>query len=299
MMIRKINQRTSRRRSLLASAVAGVVVVIAGSPVQAGPPNPPATGFDLENSDQRAIEIADAVMEKMGGRRAWDQSRYIRWNFFGSRRHLWDKETGNVRIEGQSREGQVQLFLMNINTRTGRVFVDGVQIEDTEKRDKLLQAGYRMWVNDSYWLVMPYKLKDSGVTLKYKGQSAMEDGRPADVLELTFKDVGVTPGNKYEVYVGRETGLVEQWSFFSTRDDEAPRFTMPWSNWKRYGRIMLSSDRGPERKLTEIAVYDHVPESSLYSPEPVNYSRARTAAETQPDDPEGPTTRRESDSENR
>lgn len=46
---------------------------------------------------------------------------------------------------------------------------------------------------------MPYKLKDSGVTLKYKGEGQTEEGEPAQVLVLTFKDVGVTPQNKYEV----------------------------------------------------------------------------------------------------
>ena len=43
--------------------------------------NPPAEGFDAENSDAKAIAIADEVMEAMGGRAAYDSTRYLSWNF--------------------------------------------------------------------------------------------------------------------------------------------------------------------------------------------------------------------------
>ncbi|HHL71578.1 MAG TPA: hypothetical protein ENJ29_03615, partial [Bacteroidetes bacterium] len=45
--------------------------------------NPPAPGFNLADSDARAIAIADEVMQALGGRRAWDKTRYITWRFFG------------------------------------------------------------------------------------------------------------------------------------------------------------------------------------------------------------------------
>ncbi|MEZ5331564.1 MAG: hypothetical protein R2991_05830 [Thermoanaerobaculia bacterium] len=51
---------------------------------------------------------------------------------------------------------------------------------------------------------MPYKLEDPGVTLHYLGERPMLDGRPAEVLELTFEGVGRTPQNKYHVYVAEE-----------------------------------------------------------------------------------------------
>src|SRR2546421_138000 len=56
--------------------------------------NPPAPGFDRAGSDPRAVAIADRTMRAMGGRRAWDQTRYISWRFFGKRLHVWDKWTG-------------------------------------------------------------------------------------------------------------------------------------------------------------------------------------------------------------
>ena len=97
---------------------------------------------------------------------------------------------------------------------------------------------------DSYWVFMPFKLKDSGVTLKYSGKSETADGKPADVLELTFKDVGRTPENKYHVYVDEDSRLVTQWDYYENASDPEPRFQMPWQNWQKQGGIMLSADRG-------------------------------------------------------
>ncbi|REJ84425.1 MAG: hypothetical protein DWQ36_09450 [Acidobacteria bacterium] len=239
-------------------------LLVAAVPVLAQ--NPAADGFDVEASDARAIELADATMEAMGGRQAWDQTRFLHWNFFGFRTHLWDKWTGDLRFQQQKRT-----VLMNVNSRQGRVFEDGVEVTDEEARAKALQATYEAWINDMYWLAMPYKLKDSGVTLTYVGEQPMEDGRMADVVQLTFEGVGVTPQNKYHVSIAKETGLVEQWAFFADAGDPEPRFKTPWAKWTRHGGVLLSGDRG-ERQISEIRVYEDVPSSVFESAEPPDWS---------------------------
>jgi hypothetical protein len=52
------------------------------------------------------------------------------------------------------------------------------------------------------------------------------------------------------------------------RGDERPRFYLPWSNYEKYGRLLLSDVRGPERHL-EVHVFDELPASVFESPEPV------------------------------
>ena len=132
-----------------------------------------------------------------------------------------------------------------------------------------LDRGYRSWINDAYWLVMPYKLKDSGVTLNYKSAGQSQDGREADILVLTFAEVGVTPQNKYEVWVDKETKLVSQWAFYGNASDAEPRFIGPWNNWQEYGSIMLSDNRG-ERGHTDVAVFTQLQESVFKKPQPVD-----------------------------
>jgi len=252
-----------RTASMLVAVALTSIPLVA---VAAAADNPPAAGFDATGSDAKAIAIADRAMEAMGGRKAWDDTRYVAWKFFApqpaGRTHLWDKWTGNLRFQSGT-----TITLMNINTKNGAAWKDGQWVNDPEELKKLLQQGYEAWVNDSYWLLMPYKLKDSGVTLKYKGPSTTDDGKPADQLQLTFKGVGVTPQNKYDVWADQASGLVTQWAYYVNNTDAEPKFKLPWANWTKHGKIMLSGDRG-KVQLTEIAVYDQVPDSAFTSPEP-------------------------------
>lgn len=217
--------------------------------------NPPAEGFDMAGSDARAVQIADEVMRAMGGRKAWDQTHIIAWTFFGNRHLIWDKWTGNVRVDNLKND---QTVILNVNNDRGKVFRNGKEETNPDSVAKYVKAGKGAWINDSYWLVMPFKLKDSGVTLKYLGEENTMDTKPADVLQLTFKGVGNTPDNKYKVWVDKESRLVSQWAYYAKFSDEKPNFTLPWTDYRQYGDIKLSGKRGP-RELTDIRVFTGLP----------------------------------------
>ncbi|KYG85437.1 hypothetical protein AWW67_15000 [Roseivirga seohaensis] len=219
--------------------------------------NPPAEGFNLEGSDPKAIEVADQVMEAMGGRKAWDNTRHIAWNFFGARDLVWDKWTGDVRIDMRN-----TTFLININDNTGKAFIDGREITDSDTLNNLIGRGKSAWINDSYWLLMPFKLKDSGVTLKYLGEEKTNEDVLADKLELTFDKVGNTPNNRYWVWVDKTDHLVKQWAYYRNAADTTQGFNVPFRNYQKMGNILISGDRG-ERQLTNIMVFDELP-SSVY-----------------------------------
>ncbi|MCZ8216920.1 MAG: hypothetical protein O9262_11810, partial [Cyclobacteriaceae bacterium] len=160
--------------------------------------NPPAEGFNMDFSDPAAIELADSVMRAQGGRAAWDQTRFISWNFFGRRNLVWDKQEARVRIESLP---DSTLYLLDMKTGKGRVRVKGTELTEADTLKTMLERAEKIWINDSYWLVMPFKLKDSGVTLKYLGEDTLQTGGFCNVLQLTFSNVGTTPENKYHVYV--------------------------------------------------------------------------------------------------
>jgi hypothetical protein len=226
--------------------------------------NPPQQGFDLRGSDPKAIQIADEVMKALGGRKAWDDTRYLTWNFFGRRTHVWDKYTGDLRFEN---EGTVTI--LNLNSKKGRVWRNGQEVTDPAELGKALYDAESAWINDSYWVFMPYKLKDTGVTLKYLGKGTTEAGASSDVLELTFENVGRTPQNKYHVYVDDRTRLVTQWNYYQNASDPEPSFKIPWLDWERHGKILLSANRG-ERKHQDLAVLGSVPDSLFREPAPVD-----------------------------
>jgi hypothetical protein len=184
--------------------------------------------------------LAEMTIERMGGVDRWTETRYLVWENFGER-HFWDKWTGDFRWEEDS-----LVAIMNINSKEGRFWVGGVEVEDPEEVESRLSQVYARWVNNSYWVIMPYKLLDPGVNLVYMGEQETNSGQMADVIEMTFEEVGLTPQNKYHVFIDQSTGMVCQWSHWTDRADPEPRFTLPWSEWKEYNGVMLSTGRGAD-----------------------------------------------------
>ncbi|MFB9055509.1 hypothetical protein ACFFU9_02025 [Mariniflexile ostreae] len=200
--------------------------------------------MNAQSSTEKANAIAEKVMDAMGGKEHYNNTRFIKWDF-AKRTLYWDKWTGDVRVE--SPENKL-VILVNINTLTGRVYENNVLVLDKEKQKKLLTQGKNWWINDSYWLVMPWKLQDPGVTLSYLKTTVLPNANKADVLQMTFESVGVTPHNKYLIYIDQEDHLVKQWAYFKNFNDVEPAFVRPWDHYQQMGSILLSfnrSDFGP------------------------------------------------------
>ena len=218
--------------------------------------NPAAEGFDLEHSDPAAIQLADSIMAAMGGRENWDKTRFISWNFFGVRDLTWDKHSGRVRIESPK---DTSVYLVNITTGEGKVKYHGKEITEADTLKKLLARAKGIWINDSYWLTMPFKLKDSGVTLKYFGEDTLKNEH-YNILELTFKEVGDTPENKYRLYVGIKDKMIKHWAYFNDAKKDTANFIRPWDNYQKYGNVLLSADRsdngGPKNVKVEETLSD-------------------------------------------
>ena len=100
--------------------------------------------------------IADSVMLFAGGVK-WNNTHFLQWDFFKRRTLLWDKYTGDVRIEIP-----LTVRLYRQYRASGMVREGGKNIENPDTLQSRLQRANSIWINDSYWLVMPFKLKDSG-----------------------------------------------------------------------------------------------------------------------------------------
>jgi len=205
----------------------------------------------LGTGDDTSIALADNVMEANGGAAAWNATRYIQWNFFGSRKHIWDKKTNDLIIESLKDKYLIKLNLAN---NEGSVLYNGIQHTEPDSLAKYIEKGKQMWNNDSYWLLLPYKLRDPGVDLKYLGKGTFEDRDDIDKIEMTYTAVGDTPNNKYHIYIHPESHRIIQWEFFPDASDEKPRFATPWTEYKQYGNIWLAGSRGENYALTDLMV---------------------------------------------
>lgn len=211
----------------------------------------PARWSETAPSDPKAIEVADQMMAALGGKDAWESTRFLHFGFAGRREHWWDKHTGRYRLEGTTQESEPFLVLMDLNTKSGRAWLNG-QEASGEKLQELLKNAWGAWVNDTYWLLMPYKLRDPGVILKHAGEETL-DGAVYDKLALSFHQVGLTPGDRYWAYVNRETHLMDRWAYIlESMDPAGPPTAWAWRGWARHGQILLAPERaqvGGDRKL--------------------------------------------------
>jgi len=231
-----------------------------------------APSLAQDAKDPKAEAIAARVQEALGGKKAWDETRYLKWTFAGRRSHTWDKWTGRHRLEGKNKDGAPYVILDNLNTKTGEAWVNGKKVEGDEAK-KMVENAYGAWVNDSYWLLAPYKIQDPGVNLSSAGEETI-DGKTYDKLALSFGKVGLTPGDRYWMYVNRDTGLVDRWAY-RLQDQPADAAPTPWSweGWQTYGKIRLAPTRiqvgaTPERKLElgDLQVPDTLPDTVFTQP---------------------------------
>ena len=215
--------------------------------------------------------IAQRTLDAMGGAEAWQGTRFVRFEFFGFRLHHWDRYTGRHRLEGKTRDGDAYVVLLNLNSREGKAWLNGEPVGG-EELDQWLERAWSAWINDTYWLFMPYKLMDPGVNLSHDGVETI-DGNTYDKLKLTFEQVGLTPGDTYWAWINRETGLMDQWAYVLQDWEEGREATVwKWLDWQRHGNIMLASKRvNPENdrqaELGRIAVFDELPDALFESAE--------------------------------
>lgn len=172
-----------------------------------------------QNQDPKAVEVAHRMMKAMGGADAWNNTHFVRFDFrVGQngeyrvdRAHLWDKWNGRYRLEQKTKEGKMQVVLFNVNDKKGSVYMDGAKLSDADAAEPLTQA-YGAFINDMYWLAMPWKWLDQGVHLQYAGEKE-QAGEMCDVVELSFANVGLTPGDHYRAFVSKASGLMTHWEY--------------------------------------------------------------------------------------
>jgi hypothetical protein len=96
---------------------------------------------------------------------------------------------------------------------------------------------YKRWVNDSYWLLAPLKLRDKGVTVKDAG-TKMKEGESLRALEVSFDNVGLTSNDRYVFYIDPATNLVKLWDYMP---DETTKKTATWEEYEKSGGLNLST----------------------------------------------------------
>ncbi|HEY4492295.1 MAG TPA: hypothetical protein VI958_09890, partial [Acidobacteriota bacterium] len=159
-----------------------------------------------EEQDPKAVALAEKMIAAMGGMDQWKAVKAVRFDFVvepegkPARRvkHLWDRRTNRDHVEWE-KDGKQTVAWVDLSQKTGSAWTDATKLEGAELK-AALDTAHARWVNDTYWMIMPWKTLDAGVQLKHEGA---RDGH--QILHLRFGKVGLTPGDQYWAFVNNDT----------------------------------------------------------------------------------------------
>ncbi|HEX4665269.1 MAG TPA: hypothetical protein VH207_01610 [Chthoniobacterales bacterium] len=169
--------------------------------------------------------LAESVWKASGGEN-WSNVKTIDFTFavekegktVASAEHHWDVAAQTDRVKWKGKDVTVNLA--------------------EPGSDEDAKAAYARWVNDSYWLLAPLKLKDKGTNVSAEGTKEM-DGAERDVLRLSFGKVGLTPKDQYLLYIDPATKLVSSWDYMP---EPGKSMHATWSDYQKSGGLTLATD---------------------------------------------------------
>ena len=244
---------------LVVSSCSPTAEIAEEAPVATGPGGP-------ASADASALSHADQIVAAVGGWDGWARSRYIAFDFVVQRdrqelrrRTLrWDRFENRSRVMGTDREGRAYDLVIDTETGEGTALLDGVELEGDEQTEWLERAR-ALWINDTYWLVLPFKLHDPGVHLVDEGEREIIEDVPSHVIRVSFEpETGLTPGDQYWVHFDPETHYVLGWEYhLESMEEDAEPTLMLWDGWKQLGPIQLPLFKSSPDQAVAI-VFDNV-----------------------------------------
>lgn len=214
-----------------------------------------------------AWQIVDLIWEYLGGRDTFARARYVEFTFAvenkgeikGSRQHTWDRYSGDYVLEFKdSKTSDEWKIFFNIDTRKGVALKNGGGVTE-EENTQALERAYRIFCNDTYWLLAPTKLQDPGARIQYIGHAGKVEAEGSEgefvVIYLFFdQKVGVTPGDKYWFNV-RHSGQIASWRYLLESGEEE---SWDWTDEKDCGMGIKLSTRKVSKDGETAIVFPNV-----------------------------------------
>lgn len=244
-------------------------------------PEETTAAADLPPLETPADTVAQQIYSYFGGPQAWQQLPYLRFDFAveqnGQRQpvasHLWDRQSGDYRVEWRAGADSVYTALFNVNTQEGQVYLNGDSVASARNQELLDQA-YRRFINDTYWMLAPVKLFDPGVNRSYVADSSSDS---LGVIRLSFEDVGLTPKDRYWLYADRETGRLDRWGFILQGQSRNTPSLFRWTDYERFstpaGTLRVATRKealGGQRAILtdQVRMPEEVPQEMFTDPSP-------------------------------
>jgi len=176
-----------------------------------------------------AERITDEMLTALN-KPAYDSITYIEFTYVGKHHIKWDKEKNSVNVSW----GEQDIYL-DLN-------------QNKESYSLLEYKAYEYFVNDTFWLIAPFKVRDNGVVRKYVD---IKEGRG---LLVTYTSGGVTPGDSY-LWILDENGFPKAWRLW-TSNVPVGGLELSWDGWIKMNDTWFSTLH--EGSILDLTVTDMV-----------------------------------------
>lgn len=197
--------------------------------------------LSAQDPQPEALALAHKVQAFAGGPKSWKLVDGLLFTV-GERRVLyWDRRAGRVRVEN----------LGEPRARSRGRFIE-VMVRDLEDKQDLLQVPpsrppqprvscYQTFINDSFCLLLPFKLLDEGVQLSIDPRDP-EDAKGVQRLRLRFaKSAAISHRYSYVLHVESKSGRILQWDYY--RSSRARPVSHKFEDYQAVGPLNLSLSR--------------------------------------------------------
>lgn len=176
---------------------------------------------------QEAEQLADEMLSALNNQ-AFDSLNMIKFTYPGEHSYEWNREDNKVRVRWDEND----------------IFLDLNQ--SPEDFSVLEYQAYEYFLNDSFWLIAPFKVRDEGVI---RSTVDVEDGRG---LLVTYTTGGVTPGDSY-LWIIDERGFPKAWKLW-TSNVPIGGLRTSWGGWVERGGAWFSTFHAS--KLIDLEITD-------------------------------------------
>ena len=140
------------------------------------------TGIQNEQADLLASKMLKPLNYD-----AYKATNYIEWTFNKRHHYKWQKNKNTCEVFWKNHK--VELHLNNLEQSTS--YTNNERVSDSDAKELITKA-FNYFNNDSFWLVAPYKVFDSGTTRQLVNLPNNQQG-----LLITYSSGGSTPGDSY------------------------------------------------------------------------------------------------------
>lgn len=143
-------------------------------------------------SGPEADALAHSMLESLDYE-AYKNTNYLEWTFKNRHHFKWQKNEGTCLVHWK--DYKVDLDLKNLSN--SKAYIHNFKV-DGKQAEELIEDATSYFNNDSFWLVAPYKVFDTG-----SQRSIVETETGDKALLITYTSGGSTPGDSYLWYLDK------------------------------------------------------------------------------------------------